>query len=287
MTTLNDLFKELNDVKKENKKAHKEKVEKYNLIESPNELDIQNEIKDIFSQLSSLKEQTIEHQIKQQEKKQKEEKILTGLEKILQEKTKEVEKVIEIENEEEVLVEQIKEDKEEIQEPQEEIKEEIQTVEEYTKYITQEEDKREKKIIKEANDFDALTKEIDQLKKRISSLSTQIATAPTRFPEGNSGGELNLNKPVNVTATDYHIGGAGGFDLFLCNTENHDISIYLPEASKNHGFKVHIKKMHRNHQLYIRGYNSSELIDEKDLVTINTIYVSLQMICNGSHWYIV
>lgn len=284
MTTLNDLFKELNEVKKESKKAHKEKVEKYNLIESPAELDIHGEINEIFSQLNVLKEKTKEHQIQKQIQAENEEKLLSGLEQVLNEKVDHAKKT---NDEEQAVVEINEEVAEEVQETRKEIAEETQSVDEYTEYISKEEEKREKKVIKEATELDALQKEIELLKKRISSLSVQIATAPTKFPEGNSGGELNLNKPVSVTTTEYHIGGAGGFDLFLCNTENHDISIYLPEASKNHGFKVHIKKMHRNHQLYIRGYNSSELIDEKDLVTINTIYVSLQMICDGSHWYIV
>lgn len=287
MTTLNDLFKELNNVKKESKKAHKEKVEKYNLIESPNELDIQNEIKDIFSQLSSLKEQAIEHQIKQQEQKQKEENILTGLEKILQEKTEEVEKVIEIEDKKESLIEHIEEYKEEIQESQQEIKEEIQPVEEYTQFITKEENKKDKKLIKEVTEFDALQKEIDLLKKRISSLSVQIATSTTKFSDVDRGGELNLVKPIKITNKYYRILGTGGNDVFLCYTNNHDISIYLPDAEHNHGMKVHVKKMHRNHHLYIRGYNTNQLIDEKELVTVSTIYLNYIMVCDGKDWYIV
>lgn len=291
MTSLNDLFKELGEIKKQSKQAHKEKVEKYNLIESPDELNVRNEIEDIFSQLNTYKQKVEEQREFVKEQKEKESKILTGLEKVLTEKIDEKiednnELIESVENEEEPL-EKIEEDKEEIQEPQEEIEKTIQPIDAYSKFITKEEEKKEKQVIKEETQIDALSREIDKLKKRISSLATQIATAPTKFPEGNSGGELNLNKPEHVTSEHFYILGAGGNDLFLCNTLNNDISVYLPEASKNTGFKVHVKKMHRNNQLYIRGYNSSELIDEKVVQTINTQYVTLQIVCDGHNWYIV
>jgi len=50
---------------------------------------------------------------------------------------------------------------------------------------------------------------------------------------------------------------------------------------------VHVKKMHRNHQLYIRGYNDDQLIDEKEFITVSTIYLNYIMVCDGKDWYIV
>ena len=92
MTTLNQLLQELNEVKVEYKKAHKKRVEKYNLIETPNELNVEKDIDNIFSQINALKDQVKEHENKQIIKKEKENKLLGDLEELL---VKEVEQKIE------------------------------------------------------------------------------------------------------------------------------------------------------------------------------------------------
>lgn len=281
MTSLNDLFRELNEVKVENKKAHKKKVEKYNLIESPNQLDVKNEINDIFSQLTSLKEQMIEHQAKKEEQNKKEEVILSKLEKVFQAEPEEI--VEEVDPSPPEIEEEIVEE-----EPEEIVEEKVvEPIEKYTEFISNE-DNDKRKEIKEVNEYDNLQKELELLKKRISTLATQVATSsPPRFPEGNSGGELNLVKPVRVDTATYHIRGTGGEDVFLCYTNDSNINIYLPQASMNTGFKVHIKKMHDNNFLFIRGFDSTQLVDEKEVITVATVYLNYIIVCDGSHWYIV
>lgn len=132
------------------------------------------------------------------------------------------------------------------------------------------------------------SKELEQLRQDFDRLQRLIMRMPTntQYVGQAGGGELNLLKPVH-TVSDYNILGAGGKDLILCDTSENDIIITLPEASKNNGFIAHVKKMHRNHQLYIRGYNSTQLIDEQVQVVIGTVYVTLQLACDGSNWYIV
>lgn len=126
-----------------------------------------------------------------------------------------------------------------------------------------------------------------RLIKRIENLERRLADIIMSMPaEGTGGGENNLVRPASVV-TDYTFLGHASIDLLLCDTFSNDIVVTLPNASQNHGFKVHVKKMHRNHQVYIRGYNSSQLIDEKEQIVINTIYVTLQIACDGSNWYIV
>jgi hypothetical protein len=126
-----------------------------------------------------------------------------------------------------------------------------------------------------------------RLIRRIENLERRLADIIMSSTNGtDSGGDNNLVIPVTII-TDYNSLGYSSKDVILCDTENNDITVTLPDTAKNHGWKVHVKKMHRNHQLYIRGYNSSQLIDEKELVTINTVYTNLIMVTDGSHWYIV
>lgn len=132
----------------------------------------------------------------------------------------------------------------------------------------------------EVYDDSRLVKRIENLERRLADIVMSMA------PEGSGGGENNLVKPASVV-TDYTFLGHASVDLLLCDTENNDIVVTLPNASQNHGFKVSVKKMHRNHQVYIRGYNNSQLIDEQTQIVIQTVYVNLQIACDGSNWYIV
>ena len=141
MTSLNDLFRELNEVKVENKKAHKKKVEKYNLIESPNQLDVKNEINDIFSQLTSLKEQMIEHRAKKEEQNKKEEVILSKLERVFQAEPEEI--VEEVDPSPPEIEEEIVEE-----EPEEIVEEKVvEPIEKYTEFISNEDNKRKEKVM--------------------------------------------------------------------------------------------------------------------------------------------
>jgi len=283
MTTLNQLFQELNEVKVENKKAHKKRVEKYNLIEAPNELNVKKEIDDIFSQINVLKDQVRENENKQKIQKVKENKLLSDLEELLieeveqktEQKTENVNEEISEEKSKEILIN--------------EIKPKLEKIDQYTNHITQEEKKKDKIVLHEQTNYDIFNREIELLKKRISSLSAQLATNPTQYlgkSQGNGGGELNLVNPIKIYE-DFNILGYGGNDVFLCYTYNNDINIYLPNSDQNYGMKVHVKKMHRNHQLYIRGYNDDQLIDEKEFITVSTIYLNYIMVCDGKDWYIV
>jgi hypothetical protein len=283
MTTLNQLFQELNEVKVENKKAHKKRVEKYNLIEAPNELNVKKEIDDIFSQINVLKDQVRENENKQKIQKVKENKLLSDLEELLieeveqktEQKTENVNEEISKEKSKEILIN--------------EIKPKLEKIDQYTNHITQEEKKKDKIVLHEQTNYDIFNREIELLKKRISSLSAQLATNPTQYlgkSQGNGGGELNLVNPIKIYE-DFNILGYGGNDVFLCYTYNNDINIYLPNSDQNYGMKVHVKKMHRNHQLYIRGYNDDQLIDEKEFITVSTIYLNYIMVCDGKDWYIV
>jgi hypothetical protein len=283
MTTLNQLFQELNEVKVENKKAHKKRVEKYNLIEAPNELNVKKEIDDIFSQINVLKDQVRENENKQKIQKVKENKLLSDLEELLieeveqktEQKTENVNEEISEEKSKEILIN--------------EIKPKLEKIDQYTNHITREEKKKDKIVLHEQTNYDIFNREIELLKKRISSLSAQLATNPTQYlgkSQGNGGGELNLVNPIKIYE-DFNILGYGGNDVFLCYTYNNDINIYLPNSDQNYGMKVHVKKMHRNHQLYIRGYNDDQLIDEKEFITVSTIYLNYIMVCDGKDWYIV
>lgn len=283
MTTLNQLFQELNEVKVENKKAHKKRVEKYNLIEAPNELNVKKEIDDIFSQINVLKDQVRENENKQKIQKVKENKLLSDLEELLieeveqktEQKTENVNEEISEEKSKEILIN--------------EIKPKLEKIDQYTNHITREEKKKDKIVSHEQTNYDIFNREIELLKKRISSLSAQLATNPTQYlgkSQGNGGGELNLVNPIKIYE-DFNILGYGGNDVFLCYTYNNDINIYLPNSDQNYGMKVHVKKMHRNHQLYIRGYNDDQLIDEKEFITVSTIYLNYIMVCDGKDWYIV
>jgi len=120
-------------------------------------------------------------------------------------------------------------------------------------------------------------------------LSTQLVTNSTQYlgkSHGDGGGELNLVNPIKIYE-DFNISGYGSNDVFLCFTHNNDINIYLPNSDQNYGMKVHVKKMHRDHQLYIRGYNDNQLIDEKEFITVTTVYLNYTMVCDGKDWYIV
>ena len=283
MTTLNQLFQELNEVKVENKKAHKKRVEKYNLIEAPNELNVKKEIDDIFSQINVLKDQVRENENKQKIQKVKENKLLSDLEELLieeveqktEQKTENVNEEISEEKSKEILIN--------------EIKPKLEKIDQYTNHITREEKKKDKIVLHEQTNYDIFNREIELLKKRISSLSAQLATNPTQYlgkSQGNGGGELNLVNPIKIYE-DFNILGYGGNDVFLCYTYNNDINIYLPNSDQNYGMKVHVKKMHRDHQLYIRGYNDNQLIDEKEFITVTTVYLNYIMVCDGKDWYIV
>lgn len=135
-------------------------------------------------------------------------------------------------------------------------------------------------------DVKSLKAELEFLRKELESLRRVKPTFNAPLVGSSGGGELNLLKPVH-TVVDYDILGSGGKDLILCDTRENDIVITLPKASKNNGFIAHVKKMHRNNQLYIRGFSETELIDEQVQIVINTIYVTLQLACDGYNWYIV
>ena len=290
MTTLNQLFQELNKVKVENKKAHKKRVEKYNLIETPNELNVEKEIDNIFSQINVLKDQVKEHENKRIIKEE-ENKLLGDLEELLfKEVEQKTENVIE-EISEELPVEEVEQKTEEKSKEIliDEIKPKLELINQYTNHITQEENKKDKNVLHERTNYDILNREIELLKKRISSLSTQLVTNSTQYlgkSHGDGGGELNLVNPIKIYE-DFNISGYGGNDVFLCFTHNNDINIYLPNSDQNYGMKVHVKKMHRDHQLYIRGYNDNQLIDEKEFITVTTVYLNYTMVCDGKDWYIV
>ena len=300
MTTLNQLFQELIKVKVEDKKARKKRVEKYNLIETPNELNVEKEIHNIFSQFNVLKNQVKEHENKQILKKEEENNLLGDLEELL---FKKVEQKIEQKPEQktENKIEEISEELpvEEVEQKTEEkskeilideIKPKLEIINQYTNHITQEENKKDKNVLHERTNYDILNREIELLKKRISSLSTQLVTNSTQYlgkSYGNGGGgELNLVNPIKIYE-DFNISGYGSNDVFLCFTHNNDINIYLPNSDQNYGMKVHVKKMHRDHQLYIRGYNDNQLIDEKEFITVTTVYLNYTMVCDGKDWYIV
>lgn len=129
-------------------------------------------------------------------------------------------------------------------------------------------------------DDSRLIKRIENLERRLGDI---IMSMP---PAGTGGGDNNLFHPATVY-TDYTSLGYSSKDLILCDTLENDIVVTLPDTRKNHGWKIHVKKMHRNNQVYIRGYNNTQLIDQQEQVVINTQYVTLQMVCDSSQWYIV
>lgn len=168
----------------------------------------------------------------------------------------------------------------------EQIEEKEENKIDFVQKVTQTISKQEE-IKEEINtDYTRIKAELDFLRKELESLRRVQPKFNAPLVGSSGGGELNNLKPV-MTVVDYDILGSGGRDLILCDTELNDISITLPQVSKNNGYIAHVKKIHPNHQVYIRGYDNTQLIDGQELIVIRTNMVTLQIVSDGSNWYIV
>ena len=73
----------------------------------------------------------------------------------------------------------------------------------------------------------------------------------------------------------------------LCECTSNAITINLPAVSGNEGLVYNIKKIDSTGNAVTVDANSSETIDDATTQTISSQYDSIQIICDGSEWWII
>lgn len=75
--------------------------------------------------------------------------------------------------------------------------------------------------------------------------------------------------------------------VVLCDTSGGDIVVTLPAVSGHDGTRYFIKKIDGSGNIVTIDGNGAETIDEVLTKVISTQYDSLEIVCDGSEWWII
>lgn len=89
-----------------------------------------------------------------------------------------------------------------------------------------------------------------------------------------------------VTKTAGFTASAAEADLYLVDTTSGNITAALPAAASSTGVHFLFKKTVAANQLTVDP-NASETIDGQTTLEINTRYVTLGVVCDGTTWHII
>lgn len=77
------------------------------------------------------------------------------------------------------------------------------------------------------------------------------------------------------------------YDVILCDCVGGAITLNLPAVATSAGFEYAIKKIDASVNAVTINPNGGETIDNDPTATIDSQYTSVQIICDGSEWWIV
>lgn len=77
------------------------------------------------------------------------------------------------------------------------------------------------------------------------------------------------------------------YDVVLCDCSGGAITLNLPAAASSEGFGYTIVKIDSSANTVTIDGNASETIDDQTTQVISFQYTSLQIVCDGSEWWIV
>lgn len=77
------------------------------------------------------------------------------------------------------------------------------------------------------------------------------------------------------------------YDEILCNCAGGAITLNLPAAASSEGVGYTIKKIDSSANTVTIDGNGGETIDDQTMQTIGFQYTSLQIVCDGTEWWII
>lgn len=92
------------------------------------------------------------------------------------------------------------------------------------------------------------------------------------------------HKVTTVTASTH---AAGNETVILCNATSNNITVNLPAASGVTDRIYHIKKTDSSSNTVTIDGNASEVVENATTAVISTQYDSIQIVCDGSSWWII
>jgi hypothetical protein len=98
--------------------------------------------------------------------------------------------------------------------------------------------------------------------------------------------QLLSRDPTSVTSTSVTLTDSDWMVMVDDDTAGGTVTVTLPAVADSKGNIYHIKKLGTTASVIIDG-NGSETIDGATTQTITTQYVSIQVYCDGSEWFII
>lgn len=75
--------------------------------------------------------------------------------------------------------------------------------------------------------------------------------------------------------------------VVICDATSNAITVNLPAASTSSSFRYYIKKIDSSANTVTIDANASETIDGDTTKILTSQYDSIEIVCDGSNWYII
>jgi hypothetical protein len=99
-------------------------------------------------------------------------------------------------------------------------------------------------------------------------------------------GDVNTTSVTDPPVTVNTV--AGDYSVVLADATSGNLTITLPNASSNKNKIYKIKKIDSSaFQVTVQGNSTGQKIDGDTTKEISYQYSALQLVCNGSNWYII
>ena len=97
---------------------------------------------------------------------------------------------------------------------------------------------------------------------------------------------ISRNYAYTITSSTY-TAGANGETIILANAASNAITISLPSAASSTNDSFFIKKIDSSSNAITIDGDASEQIDGEITKIISIQYTSIQIVCDGSNWFII
>ena len=96
--------------------------------------------------------------------------------------------------------------------------------------------------------------------------------------------QLN-RRDITLTTGAYNLDST--YDVILCNCAGGAITLNLPAIATSAGYSYSVKKIDSSANAVTIDGSGAETIDDDTTVILDTQYTAVQIVCDGTEWWIV